>query len=267
MKDMVGTIGSSGQSPLLGPRLKARDRIRVVSPASTPDREVVGRGVERLTSWGLVVELGEHVFDQLGHYLAGSDEDRLSDLNNAFRDPGVWAIITTRGGKGSYRIANDIDFDAVRHDPKPLIGFSDITFPHQALYHHCRLATLHGPHLGWSEQDMGPFPGDGLRRAMMTTEPVTLRQRPTAASAPLTTKGQATGTLLGGNLRGVGQSIGWGPSFEGAILALEAVDLMPGEIDGTLTQLMNSGVLDGVRAVAVGQFIRSAAVEPGKWSF
>jgi muramoyltetrapeptide carboxypeptidase len=215
----------------------------------------------------LEVELGEHVFDRLGHYLAGTDEDRLADLNEAFRDPGVRGIIATRGGKGSYRIANAIDFEAVRQDPKPLIGFSDITFLHQALYRQCRLATLHGPNVGWNEQDMGPFPADGLRREMMTTEPIALHQRPTAASAPLTTKGRAVGTLLGGYLRGVGQSIGWGPSYDGAILALEAIDLVPGEIDGTLTQLLNSGVLDGVRGMAVGQFVGSAAVEPGKWSF
>ena len=80
---------------------------------------------------------------------------------------------------------------------------------------------------------------------MMTTGPVTLHQQPGEASAPLTTGGRATGTLLGGNLRGVGQSIGWGPSYNGAILALEAIDLMPGEIDGTLAQLLNSGVLEG----------------------
>jgi muramoyltetrapeptide carboxypeptidase len=227
----------------------------------------VAQGVERLESWGLRVELSEHVFDQLGHYLAGTDEDRLADLNDAFRDPGVRAVFTTRGGKGSYRIANAIDFDAVRRDPKPLVGFSDITFLHQALYHHCRLATLHGPHIGWSEQYMGPFPADSLRRALMTTKPVTLRQQPGEASAPLTTSGRAIGTLIGGNLRGVGQSVGWGPSYGGAILALEAIDLMPGEIDGALTQLLNSGVLEGVRGVAVGQFVRSAAPAPGKWSF
>ena len=252
---------------LVGPRLRPGDRVRVVSPASTPDCDEVAQGVELLRSWGLVVELGEHVFDQLGHYLAGTDEDRLADLNDAFRDPGVRAVLTTRGGKGSYRIANAIDFDAVRRDPKPLVGFSDITFLHQALYRHCRLATLHGPHIGWSEKYMGPFPADSLRRAMMTTEPIILRQQPGEASAPLTTGGRATGRLLGGNLRGVGQSIGWGPSYDGAVLALEAIDLMPGEIDGTLTQLLNSGVLEGVHGVAIGQFVRSAAPAPGKWSF
>jgi LD-carboxypeptidase N-terminal domain len=108
--------------PLVPPPLKPGDRVRVVSPASTPDRAKVGRGVELLTSWGLVVELGDHVFDRLGHYQAGNDEDRLADINDAFRDPGVRAVISTRGGKGSYRIAAAIDFDAVRRDPKPLVG-------------------------------------------------------------------------------------------------------------------------------------------------
>jgi muramoyltetrapeptide carboxypeptidase len=267
----MGSMGEAGGSvvrpALVGPRLRPGDRVRVVSPASTPGRGEVAQGVELLRSWGLVVELGEHVFDQVGHYLAGTDEDRLADINDAFRDRGVRAVLTTRGGKGSYRIANAIDFEAVRRDPKPLVGFSDITFLHQALYHHCGIATLHGPHIGWSEQFMGPFPADSLRGAMMTTGPVTLHQQPGEASAPLTTGGRATGTLLGGNLRGVGQSVGWGPSYNGAILALEAIDLMPGEIDGTLTQLLNSGVLEGVRGVAIGQFVRSAAPAPGKWSF
>ena len=77
----------------------------------------MAQGIERLQSWGLRVELSEHAFDQLGHYLAGTDADRLADLNDAFRDSGVRAVMTTRGGKGSYRIANAIDFDAVRRTP------------------------------------------------------------------------------------------------------------------------------------------------------
>jgi muramoyltetrapeptide carboxypeptidase len=267
MERMGEVEASVGRPTLVGPRLRPGNWVRVVSPASPPARDEVAQGLELLRSWGLKVELGEHVFDQCGHYLAGTDEDRLANLNEAFRDPGVRGVLTTRGGKGSYRIANAIDFDAVRRDPKPLVGFSDITFLHQALYHRCRLATLRGPHIGWGEQYMGPFPADSLRRAMMTIEPVILRQRPGEASAPLTTGGRATGTLLGGNLRGVGQSIGGGPSYDGAILALEAVDLMPGEIDSALTQLLNSGVLEGVRGVAVGQFVRSATPAPGKWSF
>jgi muramoyltetrapeptide carboxypeptidase len=220
-----------------------------------------------LASWGLIVEIGDHVFDQVGHDLAGSDHDRLADLNDAFRDPGVRAVIASRGGKGSYRIADRIDFDAVRRDPKPLVGFSDITFLHLALFRHCRLATFHGPLASWSDDYYGAVAAEGLRNALMTSEPITIRCQPDAPTAPLSTKGQATGTLLGGNLRAIGHSVGWGPSFDQAILLIEAVDMMPGEMDGVLTQLLNSGVLSGVCGVAVGEFIRSAEPGPGKWSF
>src|SRR5215475_2856728 len=85
------------------PRLQRGDRVRFVSPASAPDREEVAFGARMLESWGLRVEFGAHCFDKLGHFLAGSDKDRLADFYDALRDPGVRAIIATRGGKGAYR--------------------------------------------------------------------------------------------------------------------------------------------------------------------
>ena len=98
------------------PRVRVGDRVRFVSPASTPDREAVARGAELLRSWGLDVEIAPHAFDTQG-YLAGHDADRLSDLNDALRDPGVRAVFATRGGKGAYRIAADLDVAAARADP------------------------------------------------------------------------------------------------------------------------------------------------------
>jgi muramoyltetrapeptide carboxypeptidase len=73
----------------------------------------------------------EHAFREVG-YLAGTDDERLADINTALRDDDVRAIFTTRGGKGSYRIAERLDFDGARRDPKFLIGFSDITILHLA---------------------------------------------------------------------------------------------------------------------------------------
>src|SRR5690348_11263795 len=94
------------------PRLRQGDRVRFVSPASPPNREDVTCGARMLEGWGLRVEFGAHTFDRWGHFLAGSDEDRLADINDALRDPGVRAIFTTRGGKGAYRIAHALDFAA-----------------------------------------------------------------------------------------------------------------------------------------------------------
>lgn len=89
------------------------------------------------------VEVGRHVLDKIG-YLAGKDEDRLADLNDAFRDPDVRAVIATRGGKGAYRIADGIDFEVIRIHPKLLVGFSEVTILHMAIWKHCQLAGIHG---------------------------------------------------------------------------------------------------------------------------
>ena len=224
-------------------------------------------GVRLLEGWGLKAEVGAHALDRHGHFLAGKDDDRLSDWNDAVRDPGVRAIFTTRGGKGSYRIAHAIDFEAARRDPKPWIGFSDITILHLASWHHCRVPSFHGPHLAWEEAYYGPASAGSMRRALMEPETVIIRQDPSELTAEVVIPGAASGILLGGSLGVIGRAVGWAcPGFAGAILFLEAIDTEIGQIDSVLTQLRRSGLLDGLKGVAIGQFIRSAEPKPGKWS-
>lgn len=252
---------------MIGPRLRPGDRVRFVSPASTPDEKQVACGAELLRSWGLRVEMGRHVFDRHGHFLAGRDEDRLADVNDALRDPGVRAIFTTRGGKGAYRIAHALDFEAAARDPKPVIGYSDITILHLALWRVCKLAGFHGPYVAWERKYYGADAADGLRRALMEPEPLTVCQDARELTAKVVIEGTAKGILMGGNLNMIGRAVGWAcPSFAGAILLMETVDTFIGGIDGTLTQLRRSGCLDGVKGVAVGQVIRSAEPVRGKWS-
>jgi muramoyltetrapeptide carboxypeptidase len=235
---------------LIPPRLEPGDRVRVVSPASTPDRDFVARGVELLTGWGLQVELGEHVFDSVG-YLAGTDEDRLADLNDAFRDPGVRAVFATRGGKGAYRISDQLDFGAVRRDPKPLVGFSDITAVHLSLWKECGLAGVHGPFVT-DEAECA----EALRKVLMTTDDVVIKQDPTELSAGLTDGGPATGFLMGGNLSTVAHAVGGElSSLAGGILLIEDnLGTGLGMIDRQLTQLIKSGLLDDLTGIAVGRF-------------
>ena len=233
---------------LLSPMLKRGDRVRLVSPASYPTPEWVEESVAILERWGLVAEVGDHALDKFG-YMAGTDEDRLNDLNDAFRDPGIRAIITTRGGAGAYRIADRIDFDAVRADPKPLVGFSDITFLHLSLMRRCGLAVIHGCLFGETCQP-------SVRQLLMTTEPVTLHRNPDAVSATISVPGQASGPLIGGNLAMLATSVGVRvPDMTGAILFLEDQRVVGlGTIDRQLTQLIASGTLYGIVGVAVGSF-------------
>lgn len=241
--------------------------MRLVSPASPPERSAVERGASILESWGLRVEIGAHAFESFGHYLAGRDEDRLSDINDALQDPGVRAIFTTRGGKGSYRIAHGLDFEAARLNPKPLIGFSDITILHLALWRECRAVGFHGPQIGWNDKYYGDTAAESLRRALMEPRQLIVQQDPKEITADVCVPGTASGVFMGGNLSMIGRSIGWAcPSFADAILFLEAVDTEIGQIDAVLTQLRRTGCLDGLKGVAIGQFIRSAEPKKGKWS-
>jgi muramoyltetrapeptide carboxypeptidase len=236
-------------SPLLSPKLRPGDCVRLISPASFPTDEWVTemRGV--LESWGLVVELGRHALDQRG-FMAGRDEDRLEDLNEAFKDSRVRAVITTVGGAGAYRIAGSMDFDAIRADPKPLLGFSDITALHLSLWEHCRLATIHGCLAGTEALR-------SCQRLLMTTEGLTLKRDPNALSAQIHVRGRASGPLVGGNLSTVAHAVGTKdmPSLAEAILLVEDERRIGiGRVDRQLTQLRRSGSLNGLRGVALGLF-------------
>ncbi len=207
-----------------------------------------------LESWGLKVEFGAHVFDRKG-YLAGEDDDRLADINAALRDRGIRAIFATQGGKGSYRIADRIDFDAVLSDPKWVVGFSDITALHLSLYRHCRLVGIHGA-VNPSADPAFRAEGDlAVHDALMVPGHASIRSRPEEPTAVLTTAGRARGPLIGGNLDMVATTAGWAlPPLDGAILLLEAVNMMRGQLDRQLTMLRKGGHLKGVAGVALGQF-------------
>lgn len=250
------TTAAHDRGPVLvPPRLKNGDRVRVVSPASPPDRDAVARGAEVLAGWGLEVEFGEHVFDRVG-YLAGTDEHRLADLNDAFRDPGVRAVLATRGGKGAYRITDGLDFEAIRRDPKPLVGFSDITALHLALWKQCGLVGVHGPCVYWNEEYYGLGCWAALRAALMITGEIVVRRDPDELTAELTEGAPATGFLMGGNLDAVRNAVGSDlASLSGGILLIEtSLGTGLGMVDRQLTQLIRSGLLDGLRGIAVGQF-------------
>lgn len=184
--------------------------------------------------------------------MAGHDQDRLADLNDAFRDPGVRAVITTRGGAGAYRIADDVDFAAVRADPKPLVGFSDITHLHLALWQHCRVPSVYGCLAGSHAAT--------VQHLLMETGPVVLGRDRNAITASAETPGHATGPLVGGSLAALAGYLGGGVfSLAGAILVVEAHRTVGlGQVDRQLTQLIRSGALRGLAGVALGRFTRDS---------
>ena len=226
--------------------------MRFVSPASTPERAAVEHAARYLGSLGLDVELAPHSFDSWG-YLAGTDADRIADLNDALRDPRVRAVIATRGGKGAYRIADQVDTAAVRADPKLLVGFSEITVLHMALLARCGLAAVHGA--CWPPDVFGESTAASFEAAILSGDDIEVESRPSEPTSSLTTTGTVRGPLIGGNQDSVATAAGWAlPSLDGAILLLEGENQRLGHVDRQLTMLINAGHLRGVRGVAVGQY-------------
>jgi len=209
------------------------------------------RRAKILEDWGLCVDFGEHAFDKLS-FLAGKDDDRLADFNAALNDREIRAIFATRGGKGSYRIADRLDFAAARRDPKFVIGFSDISALLLALDRNCELVGIHGSAM---DAAASHATNAALHRLLFEDSGSVLVSRPDESTAVLTTGGQARGRLVGGNLDTIAACAGWAlPRLDGAILLIEAVAMEIGQVDRQLTMLRKAGHFDGLAGVAVGQF-------------
>ncbi|BFU46354.1 S66 peptidase family protein [Krasilnikovia sp. MM14-A1004] len=247
-----GTASTAGKSrighPLLRPAaLRPGDVVQLVGTSGWVHADRAAAAMSALAAWGLRPRLGENAL-KTHYYLAGTDEERLADLNAAFRDPEVRAVICLRGGYGAQRIVDGLDVDAVRADPKLFMGFSDITALHVALWCEAGLSTVHGPRLSNLH--------DGARRALMTTDPVVVAADEKEDTVGVRVPGRAEGTLLGGNLTMLATTVGTRHRLDltGAILLIENVSEEPYRVDRSIVQLKRSGWLDGVAGVALGQF-------------
>jgi muramoyltetrapeptide carboxypeptidase len=256
---------TSPRRAVRAPVLRPGDRVRVVAPGGPPDPALLARGVDILRSFGLVVEVGAHVFDRFG-YLAASDDNRLADLNDAVRDRGVRGVFAARGGYGTQRVIDGLDLRAVRRDPKVFVGFSDLTALSGRVWQAARLITFYGPMINWNEPRTGPDSIESLRSAVMSTAPIVLTRDPAEPSAAVEVPGRATGPLLGGNLTLLQAALGTPdlPDLDGAVLLFEDVDEAPYDYDRMLTQLRRAGVLERIAGIAIGQFT-GAVGGAGQW--
>ncbi|GAB2578608.1 peptidase S66 [Paractinoplanes abujensis] len=244
-------------------RLVEGDLVVLLSPSGASEPGRVAGTVAALEGWGLRVRLGEHAGGR--HlFFAGTDDQRLADLNAALRDPEVRGVFCLRGGYGMQRIVDRVDFAAVRDDPKVVIGFSDITALHVALWREAGLVTVHGPTAGQFERGPGSLTVRAARRAVTTSEPVTVVADDGELTHGVRVEGVAEGKLLGGNLAMLATTVGTRHALDtdGAILLLEDVDEEPYRVDRMLVHLRRAGWLDGVRGIALGQFTNCVGGNP-----
>ena len=229
--------------------LGSGSRVALVAPSGIlPDRAQVELAIENARSLGWIAVLGENV-SELHGYLAGTDEQRAADLNKALRDETIDAIWCVRGGYGAMRLLRDIDFAALKANPRPLIGFSDITALHAAIHSECGIVSFHGP---TARGELTEFSRDSLLRAVEAqVDPCG-----EAASARVLRPGKARGRLAGGNLALIASLMGtpWSVDFDGAILIIEDIDEAVYRVDRMMRQLLLAGALGQCAAIVAGDF-------------
>jgi muramoyltetrapeptide carboxypeptidase len=244
--------------PLLAPRrLRRGDRVAVVAPAGPAAPAAVERGVAVLASWGLDVRIGAFVFaGGASPHLAATDEQRAADLQLAWCDPQIAAVVCARGGYGCQRIVDLLDWPALMEaGPSVLVGFSDVTALHQAFARVLGVVTLHGPvatSLGAGDRASR----EHLRRTLF--EPQSALDLLNGSPVSTVVGGVASGVLVGGNLTVLAADAGTSTSrpATGGIALLEDECEAPYRIDRLLTQLRRTGWFDGVHGVVLGSFTR-----------
>ncbi len=231
------------------------DTIAVIAPASVPrDMAKFRAGIARLESLGYNVELGRPEYKKRG-YLAGTDRERVDEINAFLRRSDVKMLIAARGGYGVLRILDDVDYEAARAHPKLIVGYSDITALHFAMYVRTGLPALSGPMVAVEWHDPDPS-SDRLFWDLVSGATPDPLVGPTGEMLKPLASGSAEGVLLGGNLAMVVRLIGtpYLPDLEGAILFLEDVGEEPYRVDAMLAQLRLSGILERLGGIVIGGF-------------
>jgi muramoyltetrapeptide carboxypeptidase len=248
------------EATLFGKPLPDGGTIGVVAAASPYDsRSDVLRGVEWWEERGYRVKLGAGVWER-DDYVAGDPSTRAADLNALFADPEVDVVQALQGGFGSAQLIPFLDFDAIASNPKPLVGFSDITALHVAIRQRTGLATFYGNGLmGVGASETTAFTKDRLLEVLREGGAGGVPRDPDDPWVRAIHGGKVTAPLVGGCLWLLMQTMGtpWEIELDDAILFFEDTHTPPYYVDGELVQLAHAGKLERVAGVVVGQMDKS----------
>lgn len=228
--------------------LNQGDRVIILSPAGAPSEDAFDLGLEILESWGLKPVLSENSKKRY-HTFAGTDAERKSDFQNAIDNPEIKAIFCVRGGYGSTRIINEIDWTRFQSKPKWIIGYSDITTFHNRL-NQLDIESMHAT-MPTNFRENTKSTMDSLKSSLFSTPP-----KYTIANSEYNQKGKAKGKLIGGNLSIIHNLIGtkFNIQFKDNILFLEEIGEYAYSIDRMLWAMNHAGVFDEISGLIIGSF-------------
>ncbi|HEY9009101.1 S66 peptidase family protein [Ohtaekwangia sp.] len=230
------------------PQLQPGDTIGVAAPGRKIPEADLKAAIAILESWGLNVRLAPYLFSQKHSYLAGTDAERLADFQSLINDADVKAILCARGGYGSTRIVDQIDFTPLLAQPKYIIGFSDITALHLKLYG-MNIQSIHATMPILFARESAASSVESLRRILFTKGDI-LQSR----KSDYNRAGIGEGKVIGGNLSLIVDSLGTSsePDMEGSILVIEEIDEYRYKIDRMMMQLQRAGKLARLNGLVVG---------------
>ena len=241
-----------GRAPLLRPRaLPERPVIAVVAPASSAQQQRLDAGAAALAQRGWQLRFMPHAQGKSSPYFSAATENRLADLHAAFADPAIDAILCTRGGYGSNYLLPQIDLGLIASNPKPLLGYSDMTALQSWLLDEVGLPAFHAPMLA-ADFYLPDGVDEASLAAVLSGETY---QYGAAEGLRLLQPGHAQGTLHGGCLTLLAASLGtpYAAETEGKLLFLEDVGTKPYQVDRMLRQLALAGKLRGVTGIVFGE--------------
>lgn len=235
---------------IIPPYLKPGDRIRIVSPAGKVSKEKLMAGIALLQDEGYEVIPGKHVFDRNFQY-AGTDAHRAADFQEAVDDLQTKAIICSRGGYGTIRIIEKLNLEKLKHHPKWIVGFSDVTVLHAVLNQN-GIASVHGVMPSFFVENKKPSRSFLQLMELLTTGKSAFE----VASNPLNRSGKCSGELVGGNLSLIYslQGTPWQINTDGKILFIEDLSEYLYHLDRMMQNLYHSGQLRKLAGLVVGSF-------------
>ena len=235
--------------------LKEGDCIGMVCPAGFMDFEKAKTAIEVLREWGFQLKLGHTITSDSNNYFSGTDEERTRDLQEMLDNPEVKAIFCGRGGYGSSRIIDKLNFKKFRKHPKWVIGYSDITVLHSHIYSNFDIASLHAPMASSFADDeyLNPYV-QSLRYALLGKQ--TYYE---TAPHPFNRLGKSKGDLIGGNLSLISHLMGTSSELctKGRILFIEDIGEYLYSTDRMLVQLKRAGKFKKLAGLIVGGFTDS----------
>lgn len=239
-------------------KLQSNDLIAVISPASSPDdTDKIQKGVNYLEKLGYRTKVGKNVGKKHG-YLAGSDKERLADLHDAFSNKDVKAVFCVRGGYGSGRLLDQIDFNLIKKNPKIFVGYSDITALQLSIYKKTGLITFAGPMVATDFSDeINNFAEENFWKVLTSSKKIGKIHNPRNEKFYILNSGRAEGKIIGGNLSLIISLMGteYLPVFKNSILLIEEIGEKPYRIDRMINQLKIAKVLKDVKGVILGRFV------------